>query len=79
MDYLKRFFIFNTEKLKNDVEYFLVTYVLVIFIQLIFWVKIDDLGDIVFGTIFSIFFLYLTFMKKKFTLREVWKLFWKVK
>lgn len=79
MDYLKRFFIFNTEKLKSDVEYFLVTYVLVIFIQLIFWVKIDDLGDIVFGTIFSIFFLYLTFMKKKFTLREVWKLFWKVK
>ncbi|CAB1248299.1 hypothetical protein [Clostridium sp. HV4-5-A1G] len=76
---MKRFFIFNTEKLKNDVEYFLVTYVLVIFIQLIFWVKIDDLGDIVFGTIFSIFFLYLTFMKKKFTLREVWKLFWKVK
>jgi len=75
---LKRFFIFNTEKLKNDIEYFLVTYVLLIFIQLAFWCRVRNLSDIVFGSIFSLFFLYLTFMKRSFTLKDVWKLIWKV-
>lgn len=75
---MKRFFIFNIQKLKSDVEYFLVTYVLVIFMQLALWLQVKDLGNIVFGTIFSVFFLYLTFMKRAFTLKDVWKLIWKV-
>jgi hypothetical protein len=74
---LKRFFIFNIGKLKDDIEYFLVTYVLIIFIQLALWLQIKDSGNIIFGTIFSLFFLYLTFMNKSFTFKELWKLLWK--
>ncbi|WP_446898437.1 hypothetical protein ACSVC9_00480 [Clostridium sp. LBM24168] len=74
---MKRFLWFNIEKLRNDAEYFLVTYILIIFIQLAFWFKIENLGDIIWGAVFSLFFLYLTFIKKNFTLKDVWKLFWK--
>ncbi|MDD3223631.1 MAG: hypothetical protein PHX70_02810 [Clostridium sp.] len=75
---MKRFLWFNIEKLKNDPDYFLMSYILIIFVQLGFWTKIHDLSSIVFGSIFSILFLYLTFIKKDFTLKDIWKLFWKI-
>lgn len=74
---MNRFLWFNIDKLRDDSEYFLVTYMLTFFMQLALWSKVKDIGDIIFGCIFSIFFIYLTFMKKSFSLKDVWKLFWK--
>lgn len=74
---MKRFLWFNIKKMKNDPDYFLVSYILLIFVQLAFWIKIHNLSDIVFASVFSVLFLYLTFIKKNFTLKDIWKLFWK--
>jgi len=75
---LKRVLWFNIEKMKKDPDYFLVSYILLISIQLAFWTRIHNLSDIVFGSLFSVLFLYLTFIKKNFTLKDIWKLFFKI-
>lgn len=75
---MKRFLWFNIEKLRVDIEYFLVVYILLIFLQVAFYYPINKQMEIshwVFGGITSILFIYISFMKKEFCSKDVLKLF----
>lgn len=77
---MKRFLWFNLEKLRTDVEYFLVSYILVIIATITFLFPKSEykFGDAIFGGASFIFFIYLTSMKRDFSLKNVWKRFWEV-
>ncbi|MBY0756937.1 hypothetical protein K5V21_16065 [Clostridium sardiniense] len=74
---MKKFLWYNIEKLKTDIDYFSVSYISLIFIQLplysSFFRNINLFSDLVLGIISSSFFLYMTFTKKDFTLIDVFK------
>ncbi len=71
---MKKFFWYNLKKLRNDYEYFSVSYISLIFIQLYLYTKNkNSVFDLIFGIITSIFFIYLNFMKKNFKISEVFK------
>ncbi|MGV2804762.1 hypothetical protein GNF85_13995 [Clostridium perfringens] len=76
---MKRFLWFNFKKIKTDVDYFLVVFILLIITQLAFYFPLSksfDFSNLVFGGVFSIFFIYISFCKKEFSYKDVWKCFW---
>lgn len=76
---MNKVFIFNKEKLQSDKEYFFVAYLFLILVQVSTWFPISTLNYkyTILGTFFSLIFIYLTFMKKDFTLLDSLKCIWK--
>lgn len=74
---MKKFLWYDLKKLRNDSEYFSVSYISLILIQLplysSYFKNKNLVSDLIFGIIASIFFIYLTFMKKNFKISEVFK------
>lgn len=71
---MKRFLWYNITKLRNDSEYFIVSYISLITIQLPLYFSYfknkNLLSSLIFAIIFSIFFIYITIMKKNFKILE---------
>ena len=77
---MKRFLWFNLYKLKSDVDYFLITFLFLILVQLSFYFPLNgtiNFKDLVGGVSTSVFFIYVLFCKKTFKVKDVWKCFWK--
>lgn len=76
---MKRFLWFNLEKAKKDPDYFLMTFLFLIVVQMIFYFPTGKLKgtDIISGALTSIFFLYILFSKKEFSWKNVLNCFWK--
>lgn len=76
---MKRFLWFNLEKLKKDPDYFLMTSLFLIVVQMIFYFPTgkSQQVSILSGITTSIFFLYTVICKKDFTYKDVWNCFWK--
>ena len=76
---MKRFLWFNLEKLKKDPDYFLMTSLFLIVVQMIFYFPTgkSQQVSILSGITTSIFFLYTIICKKEFTFKDVWDCFWK--
>lgn len=74
---MKKFLWFNINKLKKDPEYFVVSYIFIITAQVAFYTSFirntDFFYDLIIGVICSIFFIYITFMKKEFKIIEAIK------
>lgn len=74
---MKKFLWYDLKKLREDSKYFSVSYISLILIQLplyhSFFKNKNLVTDLFFGIITSIFFIYLTFMKKNFKMSEVYK------
>lgn len=70
----KKFLWYNVNKLKEDVEYFNISILSLILIQCGFYlsyIKNTDLfSSLIFGIIFSLFFIYILIIKKTFSLKE---------
>ncbi|GAA0742479.1 hypothetical protein [Clostridium oceanicum] len=68
---------FNLKKIKTDIDYFLLTLLFLILIQLAFYLPWNPkkLYNLFFGMIFSIFFIYCLTVNKDFKLKDVLKLF----
>ncbi|MGL5477894.1 MAG: hypothetical protein ACRDCB_02430 [Clostridium sp.] len=71
---MKKFLWFNITKLKTDSEYFVVSYIYVITAQVGFYSSFignkNLFYDLILGIISSIFFIYITFMKKDFKILD---------
>ena len=76
---MKRLLWFNLEKLKKDPDYFLMTSLFLIVVQMIFYFPTgkSQQVSILSGITTSIFFLYTVICKKDFTYKDVWNCFWK--
>ena len=77
---MTRFLWFNLYKLKSDVDYFLITFLFLVVVQLSFYFPLNgnlDFKDLVGGALTSIFFIYVLFCKKNFKVKDVWQCFWK--
>lgn len=73
---MKYFLWFNLDKVKNDKDYFLLSYLSVIMAQLASWFPKKgylDFEDYIYGVVWGIFFIYLSFSRKNFKFKDAFR------
>lgn len=74
---MKKFLWYNLEKLKNDLDYFIVSYISLILIQFnlyfSYFKNMNLVSSLIIGIVFSIFFIYISIMKKAFNYKKIIK------
>ena len=75
---MKRFFCLNIEKIKTGSDYFLMTILFLILVQLTLYIPFEKVGlsELVSGIFFSGMFIYSLLTKKNFTYKDVLRSFW---
>lgn len=76
---MKRFLWFNFEKMKSDLDYFLMSNLFLIIAQLSFYfpIRSKDFKDTISGLILTGIHVYVLLLKKEFTYKDLVKCFFK--